>query len=148
MYIKIKFLRDRDHSVSVHHKNIQHLAIELFKVKSGIAPSLLNDIFRMRYIPDEGSVIHNLRTQNDFYNHNNPRTVRFGTETLRSLCPKVWNIIPPDIKNVTSLETFKALIKSWIPIECPCRLCKVYIAGVGFLWITNCLMISSMTYIF
>ena len=26
-------------------------------------------------------------------------SVRFGTKTLRALGPKIWNIIPPDIKN-------------------------------------------------
>ena len=32
-----------------------------------------------------------------------------------------------------NLETFKKEIKIWEPNDCPCRLCKVYIEGVGFL---------------
>ena len=35
----------KDNSVSVHHRNIQFLAIELFKVISGNAPFLVNEIF-------------------------------------------------------------------------------------------------------
>ena len=34
-----------DGSVTIQHKNIQLLAIELYKVKQGIAPSFMNDIF-------------------------------------------------------------------------------------------------------
>ena len=51
----------------------------------------------MRDIP-ENSIVANLRSQTDFYNNHNPKSVRFGTETLRALGPKIWDIIPPDIK--------------------------------------------------
>ena len=84
----------KDNSVSVHHRNIQFLAKELFKVISDRAPFLVDEIFTRRVIP-----VANLRSQTDFYNYHNPQSVRFGTETLRALGPKIWNIIPPDIKN-------------------------------------------------
>ena len=35
----------RDNSLRVHHRNIHHLAIEMFKVKLGVAFSFMNDIF-------------------------------------------------------------------------------------------------------
>ena len=47
----------KDNSVSVHHRNIQFLA-ELFKVISGNAPFLINEIFTRRVIP-ENSVVAN-----------------------------------------------------------------------------------------
>ena len=53
----------------------------------------------MRDIP-ENSIVANLRSQTDFYNNHNPKSVRFGTETLRALGPKIWDIIPPDIKKI------------------------------------------------
>ena len=37
------------------------------------------------------------------------------------------------IKNIESLEKFKVEIKKWTPNVCPCRLCKTYISGVGYL---------------
>ena len=114
----------------MHHRNIQFLAIEL--VISGNAPFLVNEIFTRRVIP-ENSVVANLRSQTDFYNYHNPQSVRFGTEMLRALGPKIWNIIPPDIKNSLSLAIFKRKIKKWVPVNCPCRLCLIYVEGVGFI---------------
>ena len=82
-----KKLLEHDNSVTIHHRNIQYLAIELFKVKSDSAPVFLNNIFSTRTIPNN-SRISRLRSQTDFYNYHNPRTARFGTETLRSLGPR------------------------------------------------------------
>ena len=42
-------------------------------------------------------------------------------------------MVPNNIKNSSSLNKFKSSIKSWKPNECPCRLCKKYIAQVGFI---------------
>ena len=42
-------------------------------------------------------------------------------------------MVPNNIKNSSSLNKFKSSIKSWKPNECPCRLCKKYIAEVGFI---------------
>ena len=123
----------KDNSVSVHNRNLQYLAIELYKIKSGNVPFLLSEIFQKRSVP-ENSVFGNLRSQTIFCNYHNPRSVRFGTETLRDLGPKIWNIIPIDINSSTSLTIFKQRIKDWIPENCPCRLtCRNYVEGVGCL---------------
>ena len=125
-------LWDKDQSITIHHESIQYLAIELYKVRSGEGPRLLNDIFQIRDIP-ENCVAKSLRSQRDFYNPHNPKTVRFGSETLRALGPKIWDAVPFYIKSATSVEAFKRLIKLWIPNECPCRKCQVFLAGVGFI---------------
>ena len=111
-------LLKRDNSVRVHHRNIQFLAIEMFKVKLGIAPSFMNDTFQKR-------------SQSEFYNYNNPRTVLYGTETIRCLGPKIWKNLPYSIKT-SSNKVFKENVKKWIPTNCPCRLCKPFHAGLGF----------------
>ena len=49
-------LLKRDNSVRVHHRNIQFLAIEMFKVKLGIAPSFMNDIFKKKKVSKESYV--------------------------------------------------------------------------------------------
>ena len=52
-----------------------------------------------------------------FYNASNPKSVNNGTETLRNLGPKIWKLIPDELKNITSLPLlFKQKIKSWIPL--------------------------------
>ena len=43
-------LLKRDKSVTIHHSNIQSLAIELFKVKQNLSNSMLSNIFPTRSI--------------------------------------------------------------------------------------------------
>ena len=59
--------------------------------------------------------------------------VKYGTETITSLSAKIWNILPNEYKELTSLSTFISKIKNWETDECPCRLCKTYIQRIGFL---------------
>ena len=61
----------------------------------------------------------------------NVKSVLYGTETLAYLGPKVWSIVPNDIKNF-SLSIFVKKIRRWKPEKCPCRLCKTYIRDLGF----------------
>ena len=53
-------LLKKDNSFKTHHKNIQSLAIELFKVEKGIANPRLYDIFPLR------SIDYNFRSQTEF----------------------------------------------------------------------------------
>ena len=63
----------------------------------------------------------------------NIRTVKYGTETIAHLGPKIWDLVPDDIKCEKSVKAFKAKIKKWRPSACPCKLCKTYINGVGYI---------------
>ena len=124
-------LLKKDGSVSIHHRNIHCLATEMFKVKNGLSPTFMEDIFPERNIKDVPA--EGLWSQTDFYNPSNPKTVHNGVERLRHLGPWIWNMLPARIKECTSLEKFKCEIKGWIPKEYPCRLCKTYVAGVGYI---------------
>ena len=42
-----------------------------------------------------------------------------------------------ELKECSSLVELKNSIKSWIPNNCPCSLCKPYIRGVGFIEIID-----------
>ena len=50
--------------------------------------------------------------------------VKCGEKSLRVLGPKIWNILPPHIKNAENLSAFKRLIKTWDGVSCKCNLCK------------------------
>ena len=81
--------------------------------------------------PDRNYSGPHLHSQVDFeeppvYSVNN------GQETLRFLGPIIWEMIPNGIKHSVSLSIFKNKIKTWTPDKCPCRLCKDYIEGVGY----------------
>ena len=54
-------LLEKDNSVSRHHRNLQVLATEMFKISRNLCPELLNDIFLKRTNP------YNLRRNDTFY---------------------------------------------------------------------------------
>ena len=122
-----------DSSVTVHHRNLQLLAIEMFKVMNDMSPHFMKDVFAEKENTFTENVSSNTRSQSIFYNHSNPKTVNRGLRTVRSLSPKVWDMIPNDIKLSPYLADFKIKIKKWTPINCPCRLCKIFVPQVGFL---------------
>ena len=120
-------LLTRDGSVTIHHRNIQLLAIELFKHKKGLSPPIMDSLFEEKVYTGPY-----LRSQTD-YKVPKINSVSYGENSVRYLGPKIWEIVPKELKSIESLVKFKFAIKSWIPLGCPCRLCKNYIQGVGFM---------------
>ena len=47
-----KELLKKDGSVTIHHRNIQLVAIVMFKVKNGLCPEIMRDLFQLRESPD------------------------------------------------------------------------------------------------
>ena len=81
----ISFFEDllkRDKSVTIHHRNIQSPAIELFKVKQNLSNSVLSNIFSTR------SISYNLRSQTDFI-RSNASTSQHGLNSMRCFASKV-----------------------------------------------------------
>ena len=116
----------KDNSVSIHHRNLQQLAIEIFKFVKGIGPAIMRNVFELE------DQCYNLRNANNLKRHI-VHTSQYGSESVGFLAPKIWATIPKEIKNSDSLAEFKAKIKMWKGDNCTCRLCKNYIANVGFL---------------
>ena len=116
----------RDSSTTLHQRNLQKLMTEIFKVKTGIAPELMKGVFEFTDVP------YNLRNQSKC-NRSIPCTERYGIETASSIGPKLWDKASTEIKNSKSLEEFKVRIKSWVPKNCPCKICKLFIKHVGYL---------------
>ena len=63
----------------------------------------------------------------------NVHSTQYGTESIGNHGTKIWNLVPAYMKDLKTRSTFKNQIKKWIPKDCPCRLCKVYVTQVGFL---------------
>ena len=82
------------------------------------------DIFERR------EVRYNLRSQTDFSGHN-VNTVNYGINSLKMFATKVWNLVPQEIKESSSIEDLKINIRKWKP-NCECYLCKKYVKHVGF----------------
>ena len=93
--------------------NLQILAIEMFKVYNNLAPPIFTEIFNKR---------------NPNYQLTKPLT-----ESLPLLGPKIWDIVPTELKEVKPLSAFKSGIKNWWPQNCPCKLCKRYLPNIRFI---------------
>ena len=119
-------LLGKDNAVKIHDGNLQVLATEMFKVKLDIAPVIMNDVFRIRKND------YNTQKADEFQSHC-VKTVHYGTETVSFLGPKLWSILPNEYKSIININEFKSKIKSWVPKNCPCRICKTYIHHVGFI---------------
>ena len=120
-------LLKKDNSFSIHHRNIQAMAIEMYKVKNNLGPSLLDNIFALNSHTRMG-----LRSSSDFIR---PRvnTVHYGKDSLQYFGSIIWNTIPLEIKNSVNLNTFKKQIRNWSPDECLCRLCQLYLYRLGYI---------------
>ena len=100
----------KDGAVTIRHRNIQNIGIEMFKAKNNLSPKMMKEIF-----PDRNYSGPHLRSQVEY----RPRVIAvFRTYSLGRT------------KNSASLSIFKNKIKTWIPGKFPCRLCKVYIQGL------------------
>ena len=110
----------------MYTRNLQTLAIEIYKVSKGIAPKIFADIFSCN-----SRANYNLRYESEF---SRPlvKSVLNGTETMSYLGPRIWDLVPLEMKQKESLTAFKKAIKTWNPYNCPCRMCKKYVASIGF----------------
>ena len=97
-----------------------------YKAKNNLSTEITQSIFQQNEVSHLRSDITFLRpTVNTVYN---------GEGSLRSFGPIVWNnLLPEEYKSAENVENFKNKIKLWIPENCPCRLCKDYVTGIGFL---------------
>ena len=78
----------------------------------------LNEIMKGIFTPKENAKVR----QNDII-VKRINTSRFGTQSLRSLGPKIWNNLPSNIKSETSFLKFKEYIKTWLGPKCKCKVC-------------------------
>ena len=89
-----------DKSVSILCKNIKYLLIEIYKVKMGLSPRIMSDIFSLR----ENSS-YNLRC-GVTVNRQNVRTSKFCFETVSTIGAILWNDLPAESKKFRTLKKF------------------------------------------
>ena len=116
----------KDGSVTIHHRNIQALATEMFKVKHNLSPKIIIDMFQFR------NNISNTRNNHEFFVPR-AKTVSYGSESIKHLGPKIWNTLPNVLKDSCTLNEFKEKVKTWVPVDCPCKLCRVYVPNLGYI---------------
>ena len=77
-------LLEKDNSFSIHHQNIQTLAIEMYKVHYGVSENNFYDIF------ENSRRYYNLRSQHDL-DITSVSTESYGKNSLKYFGPIIWN---------------------------------------------------------
>ena len=95
-------------------RRLRRLANEIFKTLNEINSPYMKNIFA----PKENSKVR----QNDII-VKRINTSRFGTQSLRSLGPKIWNNLASNIKSETLFPKFKEYIKTWLVPKDRCKVC-------------------------
>ena len=100
-----KELLQKDKSITIHQRNLQYLAIEIYKVRMGISPKIMNEIFRF-----SKNSVYSLRSGIQLEKPS-INTVQFGSESTVYLGAKIWELISEKIKSSESVDIFKSKIK-------------------------------------
>ena len=98
-------LLEQDKSVTIHTRNRQILATEMFKVYRNISTAIFIEIFHRL------DINYNLGINSDFAMPN-IRPVFRGRESISYLGPKIWDIVPLELEELTGVVTFKKVLKS------------------------------------
>ena len=94
-----------DKSVCIYYKNVKCLLTEICKVKMGLSPPFMSDIFSL----SENSS-YSLRC-GVTVNRLNIRTNKFGFVTVSTIGAILWNELPAELKNAENLKILKQKIK-------------------------------------
>ena len=65
----------------------------------------------------------------------NPRTKKFGLDSIAYRASQLWKNVPEEIRNSTSLPLSKKKIKKVPLISWSCNCSRKYIHHVGFIWL-------------
>ena len=81
-----KDLLEKDESVTVHHRNVQLVAVEMFKVKNGLCPVIMKDLFQLNEAPNNRSTFLIPHVNSEY----------MGKLSLRYFGPVVWETMLPN----------------------------------------------------
>ena len=97
-------LLEKDGSVTIHTRNLQTLATEMFKVYKNLPPPIITNFFHVRQ--------NNYNLRHDSYIAiPNVKSVYHGTESLSNLGPRIWNLVLDKLKQLVDIYSFKKEIK-------------------------------------
>ena len=111
--LTFKKLLEKKKTVSIHQRNLQTLATEICKAKNKMFPEVVNSLLEFT---DKN---YNLRNTS-ILKRKRYFTVHYGSESLESLAPKIWELVPDSVREVKT-SIFKNKTKT---DKCQFRLCK------------------------
>ena len=116
----------KSNDTTIPVKNIQKLMIEFYKYLYGLSAPIMKEVLTKRLL------MYNLRNCRATLLPN-PKTKKYGTDTIAYKAAQLWITLPKRYKNFPSLDLFKSEIKNWHCSDCPCNICQIFVDGVGFI---------------
>ena len=97
-------------------KRLRNLALEIFETINDLNPSFMKSIF---------SVKLNARVRPNDILVKAGKSATFGDKSLATLGPKIWNVLPKNIKAENSYVKFKEYIATWFGPKFNCNVCNL-----------------------
>ena len=120
----------KDKSFTIHHQNIQLLAIQIYKALPNLPGGNLEKFFV------RNNHNYNLRSESELL-LSNVNSVLKGENSISYFGSVIWNFIPFELSKASSHQIFRSEIKRWRPTNYPCRLCKNYVGNFEFINISS-----------
>ena len=108
-------LLQKSDDISCHHRNIQMLMTEIYKLLNKLAPPIMDLMLNTR------NITYNFRNLQEFLS-GRKETVFNGLETLSYRAPQLWTLSPEEIEQRNIINLFNSHI--WI-----CKDIKQWIYG-------------------
>ena len=122
-------LLDKNKSFSSHCQNLRYLLQKCIKYILMLPLTLGN-----KYFSKKNKVSYEF-TENAHFTPQNIKSVYDGSETISYLGPKIWNLVPDNIKDSQNVSNFESKIKFWKLKGCSCWLHNIYLPQRGFIWL-------------
>src|SRR6056300_284101 len=102
---------------SIRIMTLRNLAIEVFKCVNELNPKYVNEMISIK------NSSYNLRKHLNI-ERLKMKTSTYGLMSFRSYGPKIWNMLPNNMKISVCLNDFKNIIKTWRGPNCACKMCS------------------------
>ena len=101
---------------SIHTMHLRSLMVEVFKTLRGSGPQFMREHFVLKEIP-----FSLRRTQLLALPPTSTKT--HGTRCIRFQAPLIWNSLPAEVKDASSIGDFKRKLRG-VVLKCSCKLCS------------------------
>ncbi len=108
-------LLEKCHYTTLHIRHIKAIASEVFKSLNNLNPNFMSKMLQVK------DITYDLRDSNILCQpkFNN---ITYGKKTFSYYGIHIWNSLPNNIKESTSLDNFKTMLKAWEGLKCHCSM--------------------------
>ena len=92
----------------MHVSRLRSFCVKIYKTMKKLNPSFMEHLFQFK-----SSINANRSTRNpyDLQLNSRPNQLTFGSNSLGSFGPQVWNSLSSEIKSAENFKTFKQIMK-------------------------------------